>query len=90
MSIKLFAKDSAAIRETARIGDTGGRYLLRMIEARLERERENMETNPRFDHEFPANDLVYKLGFIAGLRWVLGVPDECLAILKQAENINER
>jgi hypothetical protein len=89
VSIKVYVKSSAEIRETARIGDTGGRYLLDIVKRRVDREREAIETNPRFDRENPANDLVYRLGMIAGLKWVLGVPGECSEFLKKVEHKEE-
>jgi hypothetical protein len=86
MSIKPFVRDGLEVRETARIGETGGRYLIEIVKRRLERERDTIETAPRFDNENPLNDLRFRLGYVAALRWVLGVPGECSKLLNRMDD----
>jgi len=50
--------------------------LLKAAEIRRNKERDNIELNPKRDDENLKNDIVYKLGLIAGLNFIIDLPRE--------------
>ena len=61
--------------------------LFRVIDRKLKEERELLETIPKLDQVDVREDVRFKLGFINGLKWVLGRPAEAQDLLM---NMNDR
>ena len=58
-----------------------GKVLLGRIERELEREREDLETQPQVNNENMKRDFRFKLGRIDALKWVRSRPDEAQDLL---------
>lgn len=61
------------------------RAMLKAGERRLEEERKMAEERPERNLEDLKRDLVYRIGFIAGLKWMLSLPQEARKLLEKGE-----
>ena len=60
----------------------GSSFLL-AVQKRIDEEQNKVDNNPKRDEENIRNDLYFKLGMIAMGKWIIGLPEEALEIMKK-------
>lgn len=61
------------------------RAMLKAGTSRLEEERKSVEEHPERNLEDLKRDIVHRIGFIAGLKWMLSLPQEARKLLEKEE-----
>lgn len=72
-----FKTNNVALNDLAKAGETGpGRGLLLAAEFMRDREREALEAKPTRGEDDVTKGVEYRLGFIAGMKSILSIPDQ--------------
>lgn len=80
MDIKKYLPESLQIVGAAEADDIrASKALLSAAQKRIDEIRDEIEDRPQRNESDLKKDVVYKLGFIAGLKWVRRLPSEAKA-----------
>lgn len=84
--VEKFFDHSSDILLTSKAGEVEiSKVILKACEKKRDMLRSLVETNPKHCPESLEEDLVFILGMIKGLNWVLELPGSCLEAIKKIQ-----